>query len=139
MDSCNAATNDPLENFETPEVYGVESSELSKDDENHLHAPTKTNAIETLDKWLNLLEKAIQAALFLKIDDRLDNLICQPQSTTLGFRKTISLVDYSPTRTLAMSEPAKTGSKVGSNVSKMGERRHWIYKLNWWIKNYKRK
>ena len=60
----------------------------------------------------------------MKFDDRLDNPSCQPQSATLGSQKRFSLVDYSPTRTLAMSEPAKkAGSKVGSNASKMSERR----------------
>ena len=71
-----------------------------------------------------MLKEANQSALFLKLDDRLDIPSCQPQSGTLGSQKRFSLVDYSPTRTLAISEPAnRAGSKIGSNVSKMSERR----------------
>ena len=122
IDSCNTAANDPLENIETPEVSGLESSELSRHDENRSQA--KQIANETLDKGLKLLKEANQSALFLKFDDRLDNPSCQPQSATLGSQKRFSLVDYSPTRLLAMSEPAKkAGSKIGSNASKMSERR----------------
>ena len=120
--SCNTAANDPLENVETPEVSGLECSELSRHDENRSQA--KQIANETLDKKLKLRKEANQSALFLKFDDRLDNPSCQPQSATLGSQKRFSLVDYSPTRTLAMSEPAKkAGSKIGSNSSKMSERR----------------
>ena len=122
FDSCNTAANDPLENIETPEVSGLESSELSRNDENRSQA--KQIANETLDKGLKLLREANQSALFLKLDDRLDNPSCQPQSATLGSQEKFSLVDYSPTTTLAMSEPAKkAGSNVGSNASKMCERR----------------
>ena len=85
--SCNAAANDPLENIETPEVSGVEKSEFSKNDEIRSHAPTKTNANETLDKGLKLLKEANQSAFFLKFDDRLDHPFCQPQSATSGSRK----------------------------------------------------
>ena len=122
IDSCNTAANDPLENIEAPEVSGLESSELSRHDENRSQA--KQIANETLDKGLKLLKEANQSALFLKFDDRLDNPSCQPQSATLGSQKRFSLVDYSPTRTLAMSEPAKKAcSKISSNASKMSERR----------------
>ena len=101
-------------------MSGLESSELSRYDENRSQA--KQIANETLDKGLKLLKEANQSALFLKFDDRLDNPSRQPQSTTLGSQKRFSLVDYSPTRTLAMSEPAKkAGSKIGSNASKMSE------------------
>ena len=105
IDSCNTAANDPFENIETPEVSGLESSELSRHAKNRSQA--KQIANETLDKGLKLLKEANQSALFLKFDDRLDNPSCQPQSATLGSQKRFSLVDYSPTRTLAMSEPAK--------------------------------
>ena len=72
---------------------------------------------------MKLFEEAKQSALFLKIDDRLDNLSCQPQSATLESQRRFSVVD-SPTRTLAISEPAKgAGSKIGSNVSKVSKRR----------------
>ena len=137
IDSCNTAANDPLENIETPEVSGFESSELSKDDENRSHAldenhsPAleKSNANETLDKGLKMLREANQSTLFLRINDRFDNPSFQPQSATPGSQKRFSLTDYSPTRTLAMSEPAKkAGSNVGSNVSKMSERR-WILEI----------
>ena len=100
-DSCNAAANDPSENIETPEVSGVEGSELSKNDGIRPHAPTKTNANETLDKGLKLLKEANQSALFLKFYDRLDHPFCQPQSATSGSRKRSFLADYSPTKTLA--------------------------------------
>ena len=124
IDRCNTAANDPLENIETPEVSGLESSELSKDNENRSHALEKSKANETLDKGLKLLKEANQSTLFLKINDRFDNPSFQPQSVPLGSQKRFSLVDYSPTRTLAMSEPAKkAGSKVGSNGSKLSERR----------------
>ena len=124
IDSCNIAANDPLGNIETPEVSGFESSKISKDDENRSHALEKSKANETLDKGLKLLKEANQSTLFLKINDRFDNPSFQPQSATLGSQKRFSLVDYSPTRTLAMSEPAKkAGSKIGSNASKMSERR----------------
>ena len=124
IDSCNIAANDPLGNIDTPEVSGFESLELSKDDENRSHALEDSKANETLDIGLKLLKEANQSALFLKFDDRLDNPFCQPQSATLGSQKRFSLVDYAPTRTLAMSEPAKkAGSKIGSNASKMSERR----------------
>ena len=123
IDSCNTAANDPLENIEPPEVSGVESSELSKDD-NRSHALEKSNANERLDKGLKMLKEANQSTLFLKINDRFDNPSFQPQSATPGSQKRFSLAEYSLTRTLAMSEPAKkAGSKVGSNVSKMSERR----------------
>ena len=73
---------------------------------------------------MKLLKEANQSTLFLKINDRFDNPSFQPQSATLGSQKRFSLVDYSPTRTLAMSEPAKKAcSKIGSNASKMSERR----------------
>ena len=122
IDSCKTAPNDPLENIKTPEVSGLESSELSRNDENRSQA--KQIANETLDEGLKLLKEANQSASFLKFGDRLDNPSCQPQSTTLGSQKRSSLVDYSHTRTLAMSEPVKmAGSKVGSNPSKMSERR----------------
>ena len=52
---------------------GFESSELSKDDENRSHALEKSNANETLDKGLKMLEEANQSTLFLKINDRFDN------------------------------------------------------------------
>ena len=124
IDSCNIAANDPLGNIETPEVSGFESSKLSKDSENRSHALEKSKANETLDKGLKLLKEANQSTLFLKINDRFDNPSFQPQSAFLGSQKRFSLVDYSPTRTLAMSEPAKkAGSKVGSNASKLSERR----------------
>ena len=132
IDSCNTAANDPLENIETPEVSGFESSELSKNDENRSHAldenhsPAleKSKANETLDKGLKMLREANQSTLFIRISDRFDNPSFQPQSATPGSQKRFSLTDNSPTRTLAMSEPAKkAGSKVGSNVSKMSERR----------------
>ena len=38
VDSCNAAAKDPLDNVETPEVSGMESSELSRNDENRSQA-----------------------------------------------------------------------------------------------------
>ena len=125
VDSCNAAANDTLDNTEAPEVSGMESSEFSKDDENRSHAlKKKTNANETFDKGLKLLKEANQSGLCLKIDGRFDNLSCYPQSATPGSQKRFSLADYSPSRTLAMSRPAKNaGSKIGSNGSKIRERR----------------
>ena len=108
IDSCNTAANDPLENIETPEVSGFESSELSKDDENRSHAldenhsPAleKSKANETLVKGLKmLLREANQSTLFLRINDRFDNPSFQPQSSTPGSQKRLSLTDYSPTRT----------------------------------------
>ena len=85
VDSCNAAAKDPLDNIKIPEVSGMESSVLSRDDENRSQA--KQTANETLDKGLKLLKKANQSALFLKIDDRLDDSSCHPQSATLGSQK----------------------------------------------------
>ena len=89
-----------------------------------VHKQSKLQMRRLVDKGLKLLKEANQSALSLKFDKRLDNPSCQRQSATLGSQKRFSLVDYSPTRTLAMSEPAKkAGSKVGSNASKMSERR----------------
>ena len=125
IDSCNTAANDPLENIEPPEVSGVESSELSKDD-NPSNALEKSNANERLDKGLKMLKEVNQSTLFLKIpqNDRFDKPSFQPQSATPGSQKRFSLEGYSTTRTLAMSEPAKkAGLKVGSNASKLSERR----------------
>ena len=124
IDSCNTAANDPLENIETPEVSGFESSELSKDDENRSHPLEKPKANETLEKGLKLLKEANQSTLFLRTNARFDNPSCQPQLATFGSQRRLSLADYSPSRTLAMSEPAKkAGSKIGSSASKMSERR----------------
>ena len=50
VDSCNAAAKDPLDNVETPEVSGLESSEMSRDDEDRSQA--KQIANKTLDKGL---------------------------------------------------------------------------------------
>ena len=71
-----------------------------------------------------MLKEANQSGLCLKIDGRFDNLSCYPQSATPGSQKRFSLADYSPSRTLAMSRPAKkANSKIGSNASKINERR----------------
>ena len=93
VESCKTAPNDPLENTETPEVPGME---LSKNDEICSLAPTKTNANETLDKGLKMLKEANQSALFLKLDDRLDNSFCQSQSATSGSRKRFFFVKLLP-------------------------------------------
>ena len=86
VDSFNAAAKDPLDNVETQ---------------------AKQTANKTLDKGLKMLKDANQSALFRNFDDRLDNPFYQPESAILGSQKKFSLVDYSPTRTLATSEPAK--------------------------------
>ena len=90
IDSCNTAANDPLENIEPSEVSGVESSELSKDD-NPSNALEKSNANERLDKGLKMLKEVSQSTLFLKIpqNDRFDNPSFQPQSATPGSQKKI--------------------------------------------------
>ena len=43
IDSCNTAANDPLENTAIPEVSGLESSELSRNDENRSQAKQIAN------------------------------------------------------------------------------------------------
>ena len=90
IDSCNTAANVPLENIETPEVSGIESSEFSKDDENHNDAIKKSNAKETLDKGLNLRYEANQSVLLLKLDGRFDYPSCQSQSTATFSQKKFS-------------------------------------------------
>ena len=50
VDSCNAAAIDPLENIEAAEDPGMESSELSKVDENRSGVLSKTNANKPLIK-----------------------------------------------------------------------------------------
>ena len=95
IDSCNTAANDPLENIETPEVSGFESSELSKDDENRSHAldenhsPAleKSKANETLDKGLKMLREANQSTLFLRINDRFDNHLFNLNQLLQGHKK----------------------------------------------------
>ena len=68
--------------------------------------------IKDFDKGLKVLKEANQPTLFLKFNDRFDNPSFQPQSATPGSQRRFSLADYSPIRTLAMSEPAKkAGSK----------------------------
>ena len=59
IDSCNTAANDPLGSIDTPEVSGLESSELSRHDENRSQAKQLANA--TLDKGLKLLKEANQS------------------------------------------------------------------------------
>ena len=122
VDSCNAAAKDRLDNNETSEVLRMESPELSKDDGNRSKAKQTDN--ETLDEGFISLKEANQSALFFMFGDQFDNPSRQPQSAASGSRKRYSLVDYSRTRTVAMSELAKkTGSKIGSNVSKITARR----------------
>ena len=96
IDSCNTVANDPLENIKPPEVSGVESSELSKDD-NRSHALEMSNANERLDKGLKMLKEVNQSTSCLKITDQFDNKSFQPQSATPGSQKRFSLADYSRT------------------------------------------
>ena len=99
-------------------------SQLSKDNVNVSGASTKQKANETLQRGLKLLRDVDQSTVFDESESRAEVAPRQTESMTLSTAKRRSLVDLSPSRTLPKSDTYKPrGSNVGSDLSKLSERR----------------
>ena len=109
----------------------VVRSQLSKDNANVSGASTGQKANETLQRGLKLLRDVNQSTVFDKSENRAEVAPQQTGSVTLSTAKRRSLVDLSPSRTLPKSDTYKPrGSKVGSDLSNVSERRRLVIHAN---------